>query len=143
MAAPNVRMRKLKPSRLQLDEYRLEAFSLKVNDGAQGEKAEEPIALAYSVDYLESSEGNTGERLIRLRVRSQRSRSRKYLYEIDVTVAGVFSFTQAIEDEGFQARLIQYNAPAMLYGVIRGIVGSLTAQTSHGRLELPSANFAA
>ena len=143
MATQARRMKKLKPSLLQLDGFWLEAFSLRANPQASPEMSAGPIALSYEVDYLDPSEGNSAGPSVRLHVRSQRPRNRAYFYEIDVTIAGRFSFSRPISDDALAERLIRYNTLAILYRVVRGILGLVTAKSEFGPVELPSANFLA
>ena len=62
--------------------------------------------------------------------------------QADVTVAGVFRM-RVEQPSPADERLVEYNAPSILLGIIRGAVSTLTAPTAHGRIELPSVNLVA
>jgi len=63
-------------------------------------------------------------------------------HHILIDVTGRFSFKGKASDEQ-KKRMIDLNGPSILYGVVRGIVASLSGLTSGGRYALPSINFVA
>ncbi|MCK9518034.1 MAG: hypothetical protein M0R74_03240 [Dehalococcoidia bacterium] len=60
-------------------------------------------------------------------------------FRITVAARGVFSLDPTQEEP---QRLLQYNAPAILYGLIRGWVMLMTGGASVRRVELPAVNLA-
>ena len=73
---------------------------------------------------------------VRLRVRATQENC-----QVDVTVAGRFRL-QGEEPSAAVLRMVEYNAPSILFGIVRGFVASVTALTEHGKIELPSVNLA-
>lgn len=61
-------------------------------------------------------------------------------YALDIKLVGYFSFDPGTDEEAM-GRLITINAPAILYGVARGIAAQAFALTNAGRMLLPSVNF--
>ncbi|MCO5202215.1 MAG: hypothetical protein M9925_10995 [Chloroflexi bacterium] len=60
---------------------------------------------------------------------------------VDLTITGRFELT-ADADELATHRLVEYNAPAILYGLVRGIVGAVSSLSGRERIDLPSVNLA-
>ena len=142
MALQGQRLRRLQNSHLRLNHYWIESISLRSISNRR-EPNGNPSELSYSVAYSDPPEGVNGEHLVRLRLKTRRSARSTARYAVDMTLVGVFSFGEDKPDEEVAGRLLRYNGPAMLYGVARGIVSSLTALGSFGREDLPSANFVA
>lgn len=133
-------MKKLKQSLLQLNEYWIESASLKTDPEASN-VANGSIPLSYDVAYCEPTESDGTCLFVRLRVKTQRTAKKIHPYEIDLTLVGRFSVSAKANDDSLAHHLIQYNAPAILYGIARGVVASLTSFGHAGRFDLPSANF--
>lgn len=57
-----------------------------------------------------------------------------------IELAGVFSSAVSREDHELHV-LLEYNAPAMLFGVARGLIGATSATLLTGKYVLPTANF--
>lgn len=75
--------------------------------------------------------------LVRMRVRATAPN-----IDIDVTISGAFTIADEPNAEGFPD-LIKYNAPAVLYGLLRGVVGVVTENWGTGSVAIPSINILA
>jgi preprotein translocase subunit SecB len=62
-------------------------------------------------------------------------------YEGEVQAMGTFVFTDASIEEGKIHKIIAVNAPSILYSSIRQYVAMLTAQSTNGKMILPSVSF--
>lgn len=72
---------------------------------------------------------------VRLRVKASRDGQ-----ILDATISGLFAVKE-VPGDGTISPLIQFNAPSVLYGILRGMVAGLTGATDDGRLDLPLINI--
>ena len=134
------RMRSLKRSLLQLDNYWLESISLRINQRGESASATNgEIPLRY---YAEQSTSESTQHLVRITVRTPRSTRYEQPFDVELTLLGQFSFSEP-PDQDSADMLLRFNAPAMLFGVARGIVSLLTSLTEAGRWNLPTVNLTA
>ena len=61
-------------------------------------------------------------------------------YALQVSAVGLFRFAAGTDDD-LIARMVHLNAPAMLYGLVRGYVAQTTANAENGTYLLPVFNF--
>lgn len=61
-------------------------------------------------------------------------------YSVSIKGRGSFSFDETVEHKEVD-RLLRINGAAILYGLLRGQVAQITAQSVHGQFLLPTANF--
>lgn len=76
--------------------------------------------------------------LVRLRVKVATANQ-----TIDATLAGLFELVGDTQPEHGPSSWVQYNAPSILYGLLRGLTAALTGASDTGRVDLPSINMAA
>ena len=124
---------------MQLDYYWIESVTLKSNPD-EPESPRQIADLSYAVAHADLPEPDRDERLARLRIRTPRGALLKTGLELDLTIVGRFSIKGGKVDAD-AVQLLKFNGPAILYGVARGIISSLTAISGSGRTDLPSANF--
>ena len=97
-------------------------------DAEVGVRASKPKVLVNPED--------PSQYFVRLRVKATGAGQ-----SVDVTASGLFRVAEGGQGPEESNRLVQYNAPAILYGMVRGIVASLTGSSDSGRLDLPAINI--
>ena len=97
---------------------------------------DEGLEVKLSRPQILQNPEDIAEYLVRLRIRVQEPDR-----VTEMVVAGRFRL-EGDESASASKRMVDYNAPAILFGIARGMVGTVTALTSLGRLELPSVNIA-
>jgi preprotein translocase subunit SecB len=127
---------------LQLDDYWVDDIS--IQDGISAPSGPPGSAPLPDIDFdvFKAPEPNPqGSYLIKLRVTAGKGKVKQGLpYQFRVGLSGIFSFLpEATDDE--KSQFLYYNAPAMLYGIARGMVGEVTATGRQKRYILPSVNF--
>ena len=75
-----------------------------------------------------------GAYLVQLKILDRRATTRLVL-----EMEGTFSFPEGMA-ENVQFRMSNVNGPTILYGIARGVIGSLTGFSAGGRYLLPSVN---
>lgn len=137
------RTRSLKRSLLQLDNYWLESISLRVNQHrGDASVTNGEIPLRYYAERAEQSTDEPKQHLVRITVRTPRSTRYEQPFDVELTLLGQFSFSEPLDDDSANA-LLRFNAPAILFGVARGMVSLLTSLTEVGRWNLPTVNLTA
>jgi len=76
---------------------------------------------------------------VRLNVKTKKSKE-PLPYSFDATISGLFIPQEGVSDEQ-NARLIRLNGSAMLYGVIRGLLATVSGVGPYGPITLPSVNL--
>jgi preprotein translocase subunit SecB len=61
-------------------------------------------------------------------------------YTVDLTIVGYFTIAEDASDD-VTRRMLFLNAPAILFGIARGIAGQATGASKHGQFVLPTVNF--
>lgn len=61
-------------------------------------------------------------------------------YQVSVKVSGVFRFPEDTPAAQFSETLLYYGS-TLLYGVLRGYMGTVTGLFSHGALNMPTVNM--
>lgn len=100
------------------------------------EGSESPQGVKVSKPQVLQNPDDEADYVVRLRVKITTEAS-----TVDVTASGRFRLV-ASEPSPADLRMIEYNGPSILYGVIRGVVSTVTALSLHGRIDLPSVNLA-
>ena len=127
---------------LKLDDIVVESLHLRTEFQAPHPEVgvdDAPIP-EVSVDILQAADELRFMIPMTIRLNRQKSDRARFGYSLDLRVLGFFSFL-AGTDAHHVAHLIRLNAPAILYGVARGIAAQALALTPAGRVFLPSVNF--
>lgn len=127
---------------LRLDDLIVEALSVRTNltPPSASLHGDQPLQIDVSVDILRS--GDQPRFMVPLKVRMNHGKEafKNSGYSLDISVVGFFSFDDGLSEDHI-SHLIQLNAPAILYGVVRGLVAQALAMTNVGKVILPSINF--
>lgn len=125
---------------LTLRSYWLE--ELHVLGGAPGpsseleESAESPtLEVKASRPSILKNPDNPRQHFVRLRVRATRGQQ-----TLDVTISGLFEIEGDALNSESQTTWVQFNAPSILYGLVRGIAATVSGASDSGRFDLPSIN---
>jgi len=135
-------MRNLPTSRLRLNAYWLESLRYEVNGAFEpvGEIQEVPIRFSAEC----APDQDTGSFTVRVHIRSRRRRAGNVPHTFEASLAGSFSFPgNGTELSESDERLLRFNAPAILYGIARGLLFAATAPAVYGPVMLPSGNLVA
>ena len=130
-------------SLLQLEDYWVDDLAIK--DGVEAPKSRDTVlpTIRYEI-YTPAEEAPSEEserHLVKITVSAGRAKVQKGIpYQFRIQLSGVFSIDSQLEDET-KGLYLFHNAPAMLYGIARGIIGEVTASGRHERYILPSINF--
>lgn len=120
---------------LRLDHFWVEELRI---SASEAESDSSSLQLAGRSDFFVTSDDSDGF-LVRLSV-SSGSKDTDTDYRFYIRIAGQFSVSADIPDDS-KMGLIYLNAPAILYGVARGVIATVTGMSLHGPLHLPSVNF--
>ena len=130
--------RKALPSTpLQLKRFWLEEFRIQAEQGWEGpiDSSDVPLNGRIEVAPLEGGDGS----LVRLNIRTKAVR-RPIPYRLQMTIGGVFSTIDDVPADR-RERLVRLNGTSILYGIARGLVGSVSGIGPNGPLTLPPVNF--
>ncbi|MCX5905345.1 MAG: protein-export chaperone SecB [Proteobacteria bacterium] len=129
-------------TQLNITEYFIKDLSLKVNqdiDNKTAYKGKIPINLA-----LEIKEKNASDKVFMVTIELTYGEIKKkipvtpfYLY---FSIDGFFTLV-GDPDKNEKKNLMHLNAPSILYGIVRGIIGHITSNTKLGKLIIPAVNF--
>ena len=133
--SPNI----LPVAQLHLERFWVDSIRMQANTSDQVEPNSDIGSLEGVKNVLVNEDGNSY--LVTLIVESLPLRDPRP-YSFAISLAGTFSFAPGT-DEHMRSILIEGNAPAILYGVARGAIASITGLGPHGPLFLPSVNFSA
>ena len=126
---------------VQLEHFWIERFHIDLGDTplALDEGPWEPTTR-YSVNIFDNEQDPNLYR-VQLRLRSERSSANPADKHFDVLLSGAFSFPPneiTIEE---RQPFLHFNAPAILYGVARGLIASISGAGGVDALQRPSADF--
>lgn len=129
---------------LQLDDYWIDELTVK-SMSAEAIDADVLPRIDYEVFEAESEEDGEevlDKHLVRLVVSATPGRAKRGIpCEFRIQLNGAFSSAPGIEEDE-RLNMLYYNAPAMLYGIARGLIGELSALgPGRTRYILPSVNF--
>ena len=134
-------LRRLPNSPVRLEHFWIERFNIDLGDAPPNLNGDtsEPTTR-YSVNVFDNEEDPNLYR-VQLRLRSERSSANPDYRHFDVLLSGVFSFPDGEFTMEERQPFLHLNAPAILYGVARGLIASVSGVGSLDSLQLPSANF--
>jgi len=129
---------------LDIEDYWIESLELRALDAYD---PAQPLvgSVGFSLRYVHVDDPSICTLHMELKVNtppavSQADDDLNAPYYVHLVIAGQFRFADDIPDE-LKNRMLVTNAPAMLYGVARGLLGQATSSARHGRMVLPSMNF--
>ncbi len=134
---------------LQLRKFWLESLLVDPPFTPNGEEGAGELGVGLEVGH-ETALNSKDERAFRTRLRLELSSDAsetgtkgraKQKKAIRLVLVGEFILHPKMPPEKFDA-FREANAPAMLYGIARGVIAQATALTERGRFTLPSLNFA-
>ncbi len=131
---------------LQLKDYWIDELVFRDGGGPGPETSESSSLPVPRVEFgVSQGDEEDGENfyLVHLRVSAGKAKALKGLpYEFRIGVYGAFTVAPGLsEDERY--RLVHLNGPAMLCGVARGAIATVTASGRNGKYILPSINVLA
>jgi len=126
-------------AQLNIEEYFVEELRVKANpDYRGGEGHEGTVSVSFNIKRKGT------EPLFMIPMVINVNKTKKAFetspYQIVLKITGLFSFKEGTDEETIK-KMINLNAPAMLYSIARGIVSQATAQSLHGKFILPTVNF--
>lgn len=123
---------------IQMLSYSIDGVAIR--DLLPGDGDKEPDAVvAPRVDWqMFRGQDNEMEHLIRMRIRFGSSKTAGVSGALQLS--GVFVTTGESPPDNWHV-LMAYNAPAILYGIARGLLSSLTSQMQSGLYLLPAMNL--
>ncbi len=129
---------------LQLEDYWIDELVLR-DIGGPPAPAEERLPLPrvqFDVFSPEPEEEEAeGYHVILLTVSAGKAKALKGIpYEFRIQVYGIFTVSPRVDEES-QYRLLHLNGPAMLYGIARSAIGTVTALGRKEKYILPSINI--
>lgn len=131
----------MKRSPLQVEDYLLRELSFKVNEEYNSEKPEDTSGeIQYMMEARRHIEDPNKWQYI-LGIRSKPDELGNHPYFFTVILEGYFAIDPAFSDEKGREKLINANAPALLYTVAREILSSTSAHARWGRINLPTVYF--
>jgi len=132
------KMKPLPPALLRLEAFWVESLEVKAEQDWQAPEGPVKIALTGDSEYAFASE--KGKVLIRLSFESERDGPNRLPYQVRATVAGTFSLAEDVPEDQ-RDRLVYINGTAILYGIARGALATVTALGRYGPVHLPTVNF--
>lgn len=136
--SPKKKVKPLPPALLRLEAFWIESLEVKAERDWQAPEGSVEMALVGDTEYALAAEG--GKVLIRLSFQSERQDANLLPYRFQATVAGRFSLAEDVPEDQ-RERMVYINGPAILYGVARGAVATVTALGRYGPVHLPTVNF--
>lgn len=131
---------------LQLEDYWIDELVLRdIGGSAPASVAEDRVPLPrveFEVITPEAEE-EEAERyhVILVTVSAGKAKALKGIpYEFRIQVYGIFTVSPQLDEES-QYRLLHLNGPAMLYGIARSAIGTVTALGRKDKYILPSINI--
>lgn len=124
---------------IHLEEYFLKKVLIEriysKEDAAAGE-----IAIAFDHDYkIQRNADNPLEFLLAFTVRDNPAKKTRnpQAYKLDLRIVGFFRFDEGVEEKQMQY-LIRYNGCAILYGILRGMLATMTGTFPEGAIRMPT-----
>lgn len=131
-------MKPLPPALLRLEAFWIESLELKAEQGWQAPEGPVEIALMGDSEYAFAPEER--KVLIRLSFQSELDDAKRLPYRFQATVAGRFSLAEDVPEDQ-RDRMVYINGTAILYGIARGALATVTALGPYGPVHLPTINF--
>ena len=126
----------------RLDHYQIESVAVILNDGY------DPELKAHTGDLTSTMtvaphKGDAQKVMLVLEIMARPKKDHEaefFPYSVVVKGRGFFSFRNKIE-KAEAHKVLCVNGAAILYGLLRGQVAQITAQSVHGQFLLPTVNF--
>lgn len=128
----------LPPALLRLERFWLESLRVQADLDWDPQTGPVEVVLVGGSEYRFSEDSR--HFLIRLNVKSQGESGQRAPYGFEAAVAGEFSLAEDIPDDQ-RDRMVRINGTAILYGIARGVLATVTGMGLHGPVHLPSINF--
>lgn len=127
---------------IQLNRYQIESVSVSPNDQFVPDLKSLTGDIATTISISPHKDDKRRFRLA-LHVKIQRSpgkEARFFPYEIDIKGRGYFTFEREYSPNDME-HVLRLNGASILYGLMRGQIAQITAQSVHGQFLLPTLNF--
>jgi len=118
-------------SLLQLEDCWITRLDFRTEEGGTRDGHEALPRVTWDVDR----DSEDGHYTVTLRVADHSPR-----FHLLMDMQGVFRFGEGVSDQ-MQARMIEVNAPSILYGIARGVFSGLTGLSQVKRQLMPSLNL--
>jgi len=122
-------------SPLQLETYWITNIQYKMDPGANPENRPE---LGSDIKIWKNEEDPSWWCvLLKLSFKSKPKKPSTFSGSFEIV-----GYFQVVEDYSFEPQtLVEFNGPAVLYGIIRDHISNLTSNSPHGRIVLPTVMF--
>ncbi|MCD4785382.1 MAG: protein-export chaperone SecB [Candidatus Eremiobacteraeota bacterium] len=128
-------------SMMQLDDYRLLHLLIDANENYSSDVTRQvKFETDFDFEVYKSTDGQTFKISLSIRIKPVRNRKHCSYKKIEIKLEGIFSFPPGTEDKIIE-KLVPFNCLAILHGLARGIVSSVTGNTQGGKFLLPIMNF--
>ena len=107
---------------------------------SEEEAKADSISIAFDYDYtVRRNANNSREFSLTFIVRDDPAAQTAHpqAYKLDLRINGFFRFDEGVEEDKMQW-LIRYNGGAILFGILRGMMTSLTAAFPEGPIRMPT-----
>lgn len=122
---------------IHLEEYYLEKVLIERKDS---DPPGDHLSIAYDFDYsVQRSARNPQLFLLTFIVRDDPEAKTPHpqIYNLDFRIQGIFRFDEGLEEQKMQY-LVRVNGGTILYGILRGMLATMTGAFPEGRLNLPT-----
>jgi preprotein translocase subunit SecB len=124
---------------IHLEEYYLEKVLIERIHWKE-DTAVDTITIAYDHDYkVQRNADNPNVFALTFIVRDNPATKTPtpQAYKLDLRIIGFFRFNEGIEEKQMQY-LIRYNGCAILYGILRGMLATMTGAFPEGAIRMPT-----
>jgi preprotein translocase subunit SecB len=124
---------------IHLEEYYLEKVLIE-RIHSKEEAAADAITIAFDHDYeIKRNDNDPREFSLTFIVRDNPAMKtpNPQAYKLDLRIIGFFRFDEGIEEKQMQY-LIRYNGCAILYGILRGMLATMTGAFPEGAIRMPT-----
>ncbi len=132
----------MQPSPIIFESYYVQAFTFEVQEGfdAESDVALQPEDLGFQM--ASDDRGPEGSpREAAFYVQLQLAQGARFAYEFSLVMVGFFRVHESVEDDETVMRMLDANAPALLYGAAREFLNATLGRGPHRPPFLPSVNF--
>ena len=124
---------------IHLEDYYLEKVLIE-RTRPKEEAASDAIAITFDHDYeIKRNANDPREFSLTFIVRDNPAvkTANPQAYKLDLRIIGFFRFDEGIEEKQMQY-LIRYNGCAILYGILRGMLATMTGAFPEGAIRMPT-----
>lgn len=124
---------------IHLEEYFLEKVLIE-RIHSKEEAAADAITIAFNHDYkIQRNADDPREFALTFIVRDNPATKtpKPQAYKLDLRIIGFFRFDEGVEEKQMQY-LIRYNGCAILYGILRGMLATMTGAFPEGTIRMPT-----